>query len=351
MPRYDRQNARVSGPITGLDVSSSARPRADTSASLSGWSELLSSAPADPPVPPLLAHLEVDRRHGLANRAMLVFLLVWGADCLYDFALGDQNALPTFVAGALALAVAYALNRLDRTTVAGLVLLVAIDGGYLVPGLIVGSPLDVVDLRVFFVLAESVLVAAILLPPGGIFLVAAANSAMILGLFLWTPHTTALNALIRSGQSVRTIEQAIGLQVFVASVASFWVQSTAHALARMDRAEEVAILQQQALARRQALEAEVAHLLDVHVRVANGDLAARARMRQDHTLWQVGAALNHLLARFQAAREAERRLQATERAAVQLTAALRQAPASQPLVWPEPSGTAIDALLQELRRR
>jgi hypothetical protein len=306
---------------------------------------------ANLPVPPLLAHLEVERRRGLANRTILVFLLVGGVDCLFALALGDRHALQTFVAGALALALAYALNRLNRVTASGIVLVAAIDDGYLLPALIAGAPLEAVDLRLVFVLAEAVLVAAIVLPPGRIFVVAAGNTALILGFLLGLPQTAALTATAPSGQMVRTVEQTIGLRMLVASVAYFWVRSTARALARMDHAEHVASLQQRALAQKQAREAEVTHLLDVHVRVANGDLGARAHMRQDHTLWQMGTSLNHLLARFQDARAAERWLQATERAAAQLTAALREVSANQPLMWPEPSGTAIDAVVQPLRRR
>jgi hypothetical protein len=298
--------------------------------------------------------LEIERRRSLANRAILVFLLVWGIDCLYDLALGGAAALPALVIGILALAIAYTLNRLDRVTVAGVVLVTAIFALYLVPTLVTGAQLDTIDLRLFFVPVEAVLVAAIVLPPASVFVVAALNIATILALTLGAPHTTAFTALAVSGQVARTIEQATGLNLLVASLAYSWVRSAERALARMDRAEAVATLQQRALVQKQAPEAEVTHLLDIHVRVANGDLGARAQMQQHHMLWMVGVALNNLLARYQGLRTADLRLQATERAVASLILALRQkghASVNEWMAWPEPNGTAIGALLQELRSR
>jgi hypothetical protein len=301
-------------------------------------------------LPPHTDHLDIERRRNLANRAILVFLLVWGIDCVYDLALGDAEALPTLVLGLLALVVAYTLNRLDRVTVAGAVLVAAIYALYLVPTLVTGAQLDSIDLRLFFVPAEAVLVAAIVLPPASIFVVAAANIVTILALAVGTPHTPDLTALATSGQVARTIEQAIGLHLLVASLAYFWVRSAERAIARMDQAEAVATLQQRALAQKQTLEAEVAHLMDIHVRVANGDLQARTRMQQNYMLWMVGSALTQLLTRYQDARNGERRLLATEQAAAALALAIRQASGRQPVAWPQPTGTVIDRLLQELQR-
>jgi len=300
------------------------------------------------PSPARFDRMEFQRRRSLANRAILIFLLVWGVDCVYDLALGGTAALPALVLGLLALAIAYAFNHFERVTVAGIVLVAAIYALYLLPAIVTGA----IDLRLFFISVEAVLVAAIVLPPVSVFVVAAVNSATILSL-AGASHGSDVTSLALTSQTARTVEQAIGLNVLVAGLAYLWVRSVERAIARMDQAELIASLQEVALAQKQALEAEVGHLLDVHVRVANGDLGARAQMQKHHTLWMVGGALNNLLARYQGMRDVDLRLQATERALAKLTRALQhmgRAPASQGLAWTEQSGTAVDALLEELRR-
>jgi hypothetical protein len=311
------------------------------------------TAPGSHPTsfPPLdqLDLWELQRRRSLTNRVIVLFLFVWGVDCAYDLTLGGTAALPTLVLGLLAIAIAYTFNSFGQATVAGIVLVASIYALYLLPSLTVGA----VDLHVFFISVEAVLVAAIVLPPISVFVVAAVNITTMIALAFGASHDLAVSALVVSGQVARTIEQAIGLNVLVASLAYLWVRSVERAIARMDRAELVARLHEVALAQKQALEAEVAHLLDVHVRVANGDLDARAQMQKHHALWMVGGALNNLLTRYQGMHDVDLRLHATERAVANLTRTLQHmghAPASQGLAWMEPSGTAVDALLEELRR-
>jgi hypothetical protein len=301
------------------------------------------------PSPTRLDRWEFQRRRSLTNRAIVLFLFVWGVDCVCDLTSGGTAALPTLVLGLLAIAIAYGFNSFGQTTVAGIVLVASIYALYLLPSLLVGA----VNLQVFFITVEAILVAAIVLPAASVFVVAVVNITTMIALVLGAPHGVGVPALTFSGQAARTMEQAIGLNVLVASLAYLWVRSVERAIARMDQAELIASLQERALAQKQALEAEVAHLLDVHVRVANGDLGARARMQKHHTLWMVGGALNNLLARYQGMRDTDLRLQTTERTLAKLTRALQQigrAPASQGLAWIEPSGTAVDALLEELRR-
>src|SRR5258708_34076905 len=109
-----------------------------------------------------------------------------------------------------------------------------------------------------------------------------------------------------------TIIQPVSLQIVVAVVSYIWVRSALRAIARADRAEEIAQLQ-----RREAellrLEAERTrqldmgseHLLQVLVRAANGDRMARANLPPDNLLWRVGNGLNPLLTRLGSARRAE----------------------------------------------
>ena len=103
------------------------------------------------------------------------------------------------------------------------------------------------------------------------------------------------------------IAQPIALQLIVAIVTYLWVRSAQRAIARADRAEEIAELQRREAERSHQLETGIQQLLQTQVRAANGDLMARANLSQDNMLWQVGVSLNTLLTRLQkAGRQASR---------------------------------------------
>ncbi len=103
------------------------------------------------------------------------------------------------------------------------------------------------------------------------------------------------------------IVQPIGLQIIVAVVTYLWVRSALRAIARADRAEEIAELRRREAERTHQLETGIRQLLQTQVRAANGDLMARANLSQDNMLWQVGVSLNTLLTRLQKdGREASR---------------------------------------------
>src|SRR5260370_19621357 len=119
--------------------------------------------------------------------------------------------------------------------------------------------------------------------------------------------TPALYPLLASWMAYDVIVQPIGLQIIVAAVTYLWVRSALHAIARADRAEEIAELQRREAERTRQLETEIQQLLQTQVRAANGDLTVRTNLSQDNLLWQVGVSLNMLLTRLQkAGREASR---------------------------------------------
>jgi hypothetical protein len=129
------------------------------------------------------------------------------------------------------------------------------------------------------------------------------------------------------------IVQPVGLQIIVAVVAYLWVRSALRAIARADRAEEVAELQRRDAERTHQLETGMQQLLQTQVRAANGDLMERANLSQDNVLWQVGVSLNMLLTRLQrAGREASRAESENQQLrgeVVRLTKALREARAGR----------------------
>jgi hypothetical protein len=295
--------------------------------------------PTPPPFEASLAERKTARRGRLASTIILVFLLLWSGDCLYELAGGNAAALPAFLIGLLILGLAFLLNWRGQVTMVGVMLVLAIYLGYLFPLLAGHQILDVIDLRIFALLVESILVAAFLLPLFTIPLVTLVNIFFLLLLFFVQPHTPAFTASIQSGVGIRALEQLIGLHILVAVIAATWVRGTARALARAERAELITALKQREVEEKQVLEAGIQHLLDAHIQAANGNLQVRTDLGQQHVLWRVGASLNMLLARLQRAAQAEQLLQRTEAEAAQLTEAIQDARGGRRPRWPAPSGT------------
>jgi hypothetical protein len=304
--------------------------------------------PTEPPVEASLAERETVRRGRLASTIILVFLLLWSGDCLYELASGNAAALPAFVIGLVILGLAFLLNWRGQVTTVGMLLVLAIYLGYLFPVLAGHQILDVIDLRIFALLVESILVAAFLLPLFSIPLVTLANILFLLLLFFGQPHTPTFAASIQSGVGIRALEQLIGLHVLVAVIAYAWVRSTERALVRAEQAELITALKQREVEQKRALETGIEHLLETHIQAANGNLQVRAELGQQDVLWRVGASLNLLLARLQRAAQAEQQLQRTEEAAARLVVAIHEARVGQRPLWPAPSGTPLDGVLREL---
>lgn len=110
------------------------------------------------------------------------------------------------------------------------------------------------------------------------------------------------------------------------SLSYIWVRSALRAIARADRAEELAQLERREaeLLRRETertrqLDMGSEHLLQVLVRAANGDRLARANLPPDNLLWRVGNGLNVLLTRLRRAGQAEYEMQQLREVNAQLT--------------------------------
>ncbi len=137
----------------------------------------------------------------------------------------------------------------------------------------------------------------------------------------------------------------LALALFAAFIGWLGALSVESAITRADRAEEVAALEHQAAEHKRQLEVGVRQILATHVRVANGDFAARAPLGRDNVLWQIGSSLNNLIARMQRTAQAEQALRRTEAELHRLAGALDEAEGGKRPIWPAPSGTAADLVL------
>ena len=254
-----------------------------------------------------LAVRESARRKHLVGIILLViagFQLVNFPGALVD---RDPLAFGTIVLGLFICGVAMLFNRGGKATVSSILLIVVVDLGCGLMLLTSPMGLDVANLPVFDVLIVSVLIAVSLLPAISVFPIALINILFIIAVFAFQPRTPELNMVLHSGMALDVIAQPIALQLIVAVVTYLWVRSAQRAIARADRAEEIAELKQREADRTHQLETGIQQLLQTQVRAANGDLSARANLSQENLLWQVGVSLNMLLTRLQkAGREASR---------------------------------------------
>jgi hypothetical protein len=85
------------------------------------------------------------------------------------------------------------------------------------------------------------------------------------------------------------------------------------------------------------------------VRVANGDLNARAPTYQDHALWQISIALNNLLLRLKSALQAEHTLRRVSQEVAQLRLGLRNGRSGQRLQGYPTSEMLLGPLVADLQ--
>jgi len=238
-----------------------------------------------------------------------IILLVIAAFQLIDLPgaimMKSSTAVGTVILGLVLCGIALVFNQIGKVTIVSILLIAVVDLGCGLMLLTTPMGLDVSALPIFDVLIVSELIAVSLLPPMSVFPVAISNIAFIVADLALQPKTPELQMVLTSSMGFDAIVQPISLQIVVAIVSFIWVQNALVALARADRAEEIAAMQQREAEmqrreaeRQQHIEVGVQHLSQILVQAANGDRTARAQMSQDNMLWRVGNSLNLLLTRL-----------------------------------------------------
>jgi hypothetical protein len=308
-------------------------------------------APPTPPTSADFATRERARRGRLAGVLLLAFTLIELA-ALVQFTVVDDDhpyMKMTLVACLLLTVVVGALNRLGWSVAAALLLVALADLPLAaIPATAIGGKFDTVDLGALYLAAGSLLVAASVLEPWSVFLVAALNCALMAALMLGMPHTEAFNQLLASNNAQQAFAGPLLMQAVVALVAFVWARSVLMALRRADRAEEIAALQQREAQRTHDLEQGVRELLAAHVQIANGNFQARVPAIRNPLLWQIGSSLNNLMARFGRLAQMEFLLHRTEQEAHRLAESIRMARAGGRPLWPAPTGAPLDEVITAL---
>lgn len=289
------------------------------------------------------------RRSQLASWVILGLL---AADVvLLPVGINDPGTLSTIIVIGIGLLAAAFLNRLGYVTWAGILIIFLLCGGVLSSLLIQSGGLSLDALPAYDLLAITVIVAASVLPRWSAFIVAAVNTGLIFLDFWLQPHAGNLQQELQSYPSFLTgalamLARPVALQIVLATVAYLWVLGTNIALARADRAEELAALEHELAEQRYELESGVQEILEALVHVANGKLAVRVPVSQEHLLWQIASAINNLLNRLQRASIKEHELYRAQEEIERLAAALEDVQAGRPALWPAPSGTPVDLLIE-----
>jgi hypothetical protein len=308
------------------------------------WLRIASSGWDKPQV--TVAQREAVRRSQLTAWILLGLLV---ADVLLTPAgLGDFPTLMAIALVGVGILVAVALNRLGYTTAAGVLLIVLIIGADI--GAISGGAggLQVVDLPAYDLLVIAIIIAASILPPLSAFLVAAINVGAIILHFAFEPHAADLMQQVNSLGTLSLLARPVALQVIIAAVAFLWVHGTQEQIRRADRAEEIAQLESVVADQKRALDQGVQELTRAFVQAANGDYNVRVNIPRQNPLWSLGAQMNTFVQRLQQAGQASFELDRTRQEAFRLAAALDDWRAGRMPLWPAPSCTLLDAIIQRL---
>jgi hypothetical protein len=289
------------------------------------------------------------RRARLASTLLLLITLIWLVSIpVFFVTLGsDPATLPVTVVGLLVIALLLFLNRRGWVAVVAWLLIGMI---YLSELLILrnnGATLGTNEVAVFDLLVYAELLAVSLLPALSVFPVALTNCAFIM-VAVFTLQPSSSDSISHPAYVTNLLIEPLTLQLFVALVTYLWVASAEREIARADQAEQVADLERRAAEDRRQVDADTQQLLGTLTRVANGDVQARVALSQDRTLWQVGVALNTLLARLQGTDAAEYTLRRTEEEVAVLVGLLRDAKAGRATHWPQPGDSVLAPLIREL---
>jgi hypothetical protein len=308
------------------------------------WIRLTSNSWREPQ--DTIAQRERARRNTLTSWIVLGLLVV--VALLIPAGLSDPATLISISVAGLGILIAAILNRYGQTNAAGTLLIVLIIGA--VFGAITGSPtgLEVVDLPAYDLLVIAIVVAASILSSGSAFIVAIVNIILIITHFNLLHPAPDLQREIANLGAVSLLARPVALQVIIATVAYLWVRGIQDQVRRADRAEEIARLESLVADQKRALDYGVEQLTQAFVRTANGDYNVRVNIPQQNPLWSIGAQMNTFVQRLASANQASFELERARQEAYRLATAIDDWRAGRVPIWPAPSGTVVDPLIQRL---
>jgi len=313
------------------------------------------AAPAEvPDEAPLRERMRV--RSGRLTSVIFLFQAVFLTSSLITTIIGAPLAAPAVGITLVATIVGIFLNRVGKTTAAGILFIIVMIVGLIAAILFTPGGLSPSSLPILDIFLISTLAAASFLSPLSTLLVTLGNCLIIALLITFAPKTPEMLLLLHT-QYYGTYADPMELQIIVAATVFLWVNSTYREMKRANSAEEVNKLtlamtnQQQAVQEeKQQLEESIQQIIAVHMQVANGNLSARVPLDQQNVLWSVAGSLNNLLARLQSWRQGAMTLQQNEQLLQQLIYNIQLAKRQGQTLQAYKTGTSLDALIMEISK-
>jgi hypothetical protein len=273
------------------------------------------------------------RRCRLAS-ALMLFL---GTVLLLAGTIGvlSPNHTILFVVSSMfvAIFISIPMNRQGGIEVVGILLLLGLTVGMytsvLADAYTVGMSPN--DKDILYLLFFSELFAGALLPINFVFLIALMNMAFSFFSLRYAPHDPALTAMLTTDFAA-IFPRLLQIHIIASGIMWILVNHLYAAIRRADRAVEVAKLQhdiaemtKKQLLEKQALETSIQGIIEIHRRVASGDLHARVLLAEGQTLYQIAGPLNTLISKYQRASATEQQWLAFQRHMPEAQARLHQA--------------------------
>jgi hypothetical protein len=280
---------------------------------LEWWYRL--TAPAEPHETAPLAVREAARRGRLASTTMLFMSVVTILPMPIAFITHNPALLITLLITLAASVTSLIFNRMGKQKMAGILFITAQNGGLFYSLLFPPGGLGIANLPIFDILVESILVAVAFFPAWSVFLIVIINSLFILADLTFGPRAPDLVHYLTINTYSALIRPVI-LQIIVATVTYLWVHSATQAIARADRAEDLAraaqtmSLQAELLVRQKdELDSGIQQIMQALAPASRGDFSSRIPHTKNNILWQIAYVINNLLARLQSASQSEQLLQ------------------------------------------
>jgi hypothetical protein len=280
---------------------------------LEWWYQL--TAPAEPHERAPLPLREAARRGRLASTTMLFMSIVNVLPMPIAFITHNPALLITLLITLVANGISLLFNRAGKQKVAGILFITVLNGGLFYSLTFPPGGLGITNLPVFDILIEGILVAVAFFPAWSVFPIVIINCLFILVDLTFGQRTPDLVHYLATNIYSVLIRPII-LQIIVAVVTYLWVQSATRAIARADRAEELAraaqtmSMQAELLIRQKGeLDSGIQQILQALAPVSRGDFSSRIPHTQNNVLWQIAYVINNLLARLQSASQSEHLLQ------------------------------------------
>jgi hypothetical protein len=191
--------------------------------------------------------------------------------------------------------------------------------------------------------------------PSGLIFVSALFNCLVLALVMWfAPSTREFYGIAHSLAGIQYYIDPLAVQGIVAIVFFLWTRSMNKAIERDDREYIIATLENQIAYQlevvgkeKELIEQSIQLILDVHMRVTNGDLGARVPLSQDNVLWPIASSLNTLLSRYRQFYMGAYTYQQLEVELKKFIRLVHNAKQRSVPIYVEPTGTILDALYSE----